>query len=326
MIKYEQRSIKMIELEIEKAYQGDCIWIRCIAEKNTNIVIDAGPSTFALGFKNLMHKIMENEEKIDLLVFSHIDDDHICGCIRYLQEEKVNIIEKIWINGFGTNIYCNMQEHSVTSASNLISLIEKRKIPIEYPIFEGKEYIFCGGLLKVIGPTEKVVLELEKQMKMRRNLQEHTANLHLGNIHEVIDVYNPDMSKTNRASIIFVLEFENKRLLFPGDSTSENILSAINKYYVSTKFDIVKLPHHGSPRNISRELIRQIKAERFIISTNKMVDKVTFRRFVEEREHTELMLNYKWWTNGYFTNDDRSNYIDTNIIVMKYIGDKKIIL
>ena len=47
---------------------------------------------------------------------------------------------------------------------------------------------------------------------------------------------------------------------------------------------------------------------------------------MEEREHTELMLNYKWWTNGYFTNDDRSKYIDTNIIVMKYIGDKKIIL
>lgn len=316
----------MIELEVQKAYQGDCIWVRCIAEKNTNIVIDAGPSTFASGFRKLVRKIIENEEKIDLLVFSHIDDDHIRGCIRYLQEEKVSIIGKIWINGFGTNVYSNMQEHSINNVSNLITLIEKRKIPIEYPIIEGKEYSFLGGVLKVIGPTEKEILELAEKIKVSRHLQEHARNLFLGNIDEAIDVYNPDTSKTNRASIIFVLEFENKKILFPGDSISENILYAINKYYSSNKFDIVKLPHHGSPRNISRELIREIKADRFIISTNKMVDKVTFRRFVEEREYTELMFNYQWWANGYFTNDDRSKYIDTNKIVMKYIGDEKIIL
>lgn len=316
----------MLELEVQKAYQGDCIWVRCIAEKNTNIVIDAGPSTFALGFRNLVRKIIENEEKIDLLVFSHIDDDHIRGCIRYLQEEKANIIEKIWINGFGTNVYSNMQEHSVNNVPNLVSLIKKRKISIEHPIFEGKEYTFCGGLLKVIGPTEKEILKLADEIKTSRNLKENASNSYLGNIDEAVDVYNSDTSKTNRASIIFVLEFENKKLLFSGDSTSEKILYAINKYYASNKFDMVKLPHHGSPRNISREFIRQIKADRFIISTNKMVDKVTLRRFVEEREHTELMFNYKWWASGYFTNDDRSKYIDTNKIAMKCIGDEKIIL
>ena len=83
-------------------------------------------------------------------------------------------------------------------------------------------------------------------------------------------------------------------------------------------------PHHGSPRNISRELIKQIKSERFIISTNKRVDKVTLRRFLEERENTEFLLNYDWWSNGYFTNDDRKKYIDTNKIVMRYIGEEKI--
>lgn len=120
------------------------------------------------------------------------------------------------------------------------------------------------------------------------------------------------------------MEFENKKLLFSGDSTSENILRAINKYYACDEFEIVKLPHHGSPRNISRELIKQIKSERFIISTNKRVDKVTLRRFLEERENTEFLLNYDWWSNGYFTNDDRKKYIDTNKIVMRYIGEEKI--
>ena len=47
----------MVEIEVQKACQGDCIWLRCVAEKSVNIVIDAGPSTFAAGFKNLIDKI-----------------------------------------------------------------------------------------------------------------------------------------------------------------------------------------------------------------------------------------------------------------------------
>lgn len=37
----------MVEIEVQKACQGDCIWLRCVAEKSVNIVIDAGPSTYA---------------------------------------------------------------------------------------------------------------------------------------------------------------------------------------------------------------------------------------------------------------------------------------
>lgn len=54
----------MVEIEVQKACQGDCIWLRCVAEKSVNIVIDAGPSTFAAGFKNLIDKIAGNKERI----------------------------------------------------------------------------------------------------------------------------------------------------------------------------------------------------------------------------------------------------------------------
>ena len=259
-----------------------------------------------------------------MLVFSHIDDDHIRGCIRYLQDEDEKIIDKVWINGVGTSVYSNMQEHSANNVSDLVSLIEEKGISIEYPVFEGKEYNFCGGVIRVIGPTEKEVLNVAEKIEKRNTMQEHASDLFLGNIDEAVDEYKSDTSETNRASIIICVEFENKKLLFSGDSTSENILRAINKYYACDEFEIVKLPHHGSPRNISRELIKQIKSERFIISTNKRVDKVTLRRFLEEKENTEFLLNYDWWSNGYFTNDDRKKYIDTNKIVMRYIGEEKI--
>ena len=90
-----------------------------------------------------------------MLVFSHIDDDHIRGCIRYLQDEDEKIIDKVWINGVGTSVYSNMQEHSANNVSDLVSLIEEKGISIEYPVFEGKEYNFCGGVIRVIGPNRE---------------------------------------------------------------------------------------------------------------------------------------------------------------------------
>ena len=123
-----------------------------------------------------------------------------------------------------------------------------------------------------------------------------------------------------------VIEHDNKKLLFTGDSSAENIITAVNKYYQNTWFDIFKLPHHGSQHNISRELIKRIKANKYIISTNKTVEKVVLLRMVEENETTELLCNYNWWNLGYFTDDDLTRYINTGIIVLTDIGEEKVII
>lgn len=321
-----RNDIRMIEIKVLQAHQGDCIWVRCISEKTVNIVIDAGTSTFKKGFRNLVKEINNKKERIDLLVFSHIDDDHIKGCIQYLQEKGEKIIDKVWINGSGSRVYSDMQEHSVNNVSNLVTLIMEKNIPIETPILEGKEFVFCGGRIKVIGPTENEMLKVATKIEHSNQVTEHAGYKYVGNIIDVQDKYQPDLSDSNKASIIMVVEFENKKLLFTGDSTSENIIKAVDKYYPGDEFEVVKLPHHGSPRNISRELIRRLSTNKFIISTNKALEKVVLFRFAEERKTTELLCNYEWWATGYFTEDDIKKYFDTNRIVMRYIGEEKIIL
>lgn len=52
-------------------------------------------------------------ERVDLLVFTHVDDDHIKGCIKYLKSDEDKIINKVWINGNGCSVYLDNQEHSV---------------------------------------------------------------------------------------------------------------------------------------------------------------------------------------------------------------------
>ncbi|PFD01863.1 hypothetical protein CN995_10150 [Bacillus cereus] len=76
-----------------------------------------------------------------------------------------------------------------------------------------------------------------------------------------------DSSVVNGSSISFIIEYQGKRLLFLADAHPDliydNICKLEEKY-----FDLIKLPHHGSKRNITRDLIENLSSELFLISTN----------------------------------------------------------
>lgn len=81
-----------------------------------------------------------------------------------------------------------------------------------------------------------------------------------------------DTSKINRASIAFVWEFGNKKILLLGDATSEVIIEGIKAYKKKNKipievkiyFDAIKVPHHGSDVNLSKELLKHIDSPNWI--------------------------------------------------------------
>lgn len=72
-----------------------------------------------------------------------------------------------------------------------------------------------------------------------------------------------DDSRTNRSSIAFMLEYEKIKMLFPGDAPIQLFQDRLPK-----EIDIVKLPHHGSEKNISAEFIRDTKVSSYILSTD----------------------------------------------------------
>ena len=167
----------MIEIKVLQAYRGDCIWVRCLEEsENINIIIDSGTATFKNKFKNLV------EERINLLVFSHIDNDHIKGCIKYVKEKSKKIIDNVWINGSGSNVYSDIQEHSINNVQQLITLLGEKDIPVETPVLEKKEWILGGVKIKVIGPTEAEMLKVATQIENSSQIKEHAKEKYTGNI------------------------------------------------------------------------------------------------------------------------------------------------
>jgi len=79
--------------------------------------------------------------------------------------------------------------------------------------------------------------------------------------------YFPDNSVTNGSSISLIVEIEDCRLLFLGDSWADDAVTALTPNGPSI-FDAVKISHHGSLRNTSTELLTLVDSPHFFISTN----------------------------------------------------------
>ena len=71
-----------------------------------------------------------------------------------------------------------------------------------------------------------------------------------------------DTSRNNKQSIVFSFTFENHSLLLTGDAWAEDVIKAKGTYA------LVKLPHHGSARNISETYPGSIHSSDFLICTD----------------------------------------------------------
>lgn len=84
------------------------------------------------------------------------------------------------------------------------------------------------------------------------------------------DAGEKDKKPANGSSICFIADYNGKRVLFTGDAHSDDLIAALNLIDPANpvKFDLVKLPHHTSKKNVSRELIEKLDCSRFLTSTN----------------------------------------------------------
>jgi hypothetical protein len=84
-----------------------------------------------------------------------------------------------------------------------------------------------------------------------------------------------DSSKTNATSITLLAEWEGRRILLTGDAFAEDLTEALARLGNSqpVRLDLLKLPHHGSQQNLTRELVEAVWCPNWLFST----DGTTFR-------------------------------------------------
>ena len=115
----------------------------------------------------------------------------------------------------------------------------------------------------ILGPTQK---NLEKLRKIWDSwVRSHVQVGVTPKDYEALQIL--DASITNLSSIMFLVEFEGKKILFTGDGVGRDMLDILSEKKMLNSegrlhVDILKVPHHGSERNVSQQFFDTITADR----------------------------------------------------------------
>jgi hypothetical protein len=120
-----------------------------------------------------------------------------------------------------------------------------------------------GGLkLTVAGPMEDELLALQK---------EHAAFLEKAKKTKAAVASFTDSSVANLSSIVVLAEANGKRMLLTGDARGDKILLGLEKIGLlrpggKMKVDVLKMPHHGSDRNMEKIFLERVVADHYVFS------------------------------------------------------------
>ena len=273
----------MFTIRFLQAGSGDCIHIFVDGH---HVIVDSGEQCTEL--RETVYKIIEANEVIDLLVISHYDSDHIkeiCNILQALtKEERKNLVKKVWFNATKVGFHGNENDWSLTDATKFGNCILEADIPWVSELKAGmKECITPGLDIEVIDGGEIYVHEaIGKQLSNVKN----DWNKSLSELEPYLNDKALDTSKTNSQSAIIVAHINGHDILLPGDAIPTKLSDALDTYRKDSiaHFDLVKLPHHGSYKNMTQDILSKIECSDYMISTDgaeffhpnkKMILKVT---------------------------------------------------
>lgn len=290
----------MFRIHMLAADHGDCLWIEfgdTVPPKR--ILIDAG--TVGCYPRSLLPKIqktveMEGSCKFELFVITHIDADHIGGAIEFLKQAGANAvsIEEIWFNGYFHLSNTSPAVLGAAQGEKLTPLVQNgpwewnkqfKNLAVMVPD-KGKlpTFTFSGMRITLLSPS----FEKLRKLKPKWGKEVQKAGLIPGQAFYLEDVlpdgflggavedwadtaFKEDQAEPNGSSIAFIAEFEGKRVLFGADAHPTVLLESLKRAPLNLEtlpLCALKLPHHGSKNNVSKELIKAFPADNYLVSTN----------------------------------------------------------
>lgn len=130
---------------------------------------------------------------------------------------------------------------------------------------------FDGLELTVLGPDEKNLASLQKDWD--KKVQELLAKAATKEGKAELADY-VDKSVYNLSSIVVLAKAEGKSMLLTGDARGDFTLQALRRAGLLKddgkpfEVDLLKLPHHGSDRNVKQDYFDNIRAKHYVISAD----------------------------------------------------------
>jgi hypothetical protein len=108
-----------------------------------------------------------------------------------------------------------------------------------------------------------------------------------------------DDSPTNLSSLVMLVEIGRRKLLLTGDARGDDVVEGFKAAGLGNKLplklDILKMPHHGSDRNMTEEFLKSFPADHYVISADGRhgnPDLNTVRAIVATREDADYTIHF----------------------------------
>ena len=313
----------IFSLDIRRARKGDCLLLHYgTADDPGLIVVDGGPSkVYRPHLKPRLDQIRaarhiqsDHTLPVDLMMVSHIDDDHINGVLELtgelLDEQDAHRplplkVRSFWHNSFDdiigndpNNLLAAVTAQfgaaalageadadgldpdlakvlaSVEQGFRLRDDAKKLKWRLN-PEFEGKVVLTAKGskaldmgkglTFTVAGPMKRELAALQKK---------HDAFLAAArkkkNTASALAAFT-DESVPNLSSLVLIAACDGKTMLLTGDARGDKILEGLElvgalKARGKMHVDVLKMPHHGSDRNMETTFLKRISADHYVFS------------------------------------------------------------
>ena len=258
-----------------------------------HVVIDGGRKKTWPRLQAELSKIAARGEAVELLLLSHIDADHIDGLLELATDPNLPLTPRaVWFNSYdqlkGLVPPGTIGPRGVRAADAYTLALKARGWPLNGE-FGGKAihvearpapFDFAGLKLTLVSPNRaklwKMWTEWEEWRQTHGGLQARGKRAFPATL-DVETLSAPsglDGTAPNGSSIALIAEYAGKRVLLGADAHPDALvasLTALAEPGNPIPLDLVKLPHHASRANVTRELVELLDCHRFAISTSGAV-------------------------------------------------------
>jgi len=330
-----------ITLEVLPAGYGDALLVTCPLRRGAwRMLVDTGPDECWPMLRKRLAEIPQNakgQRRIDLMIVSHIDHDHIGGAKALFADKTLNLVfGDVWFNAPempGMPKPRGVAEgHALAAVLGVsASTVPWNKAWVGMPAVTSAEAAFIevtvakgSPKITVLSPSPDSLSRLLKvwDRQVARLGLAAVAAPHAGSARTALDLEALASRKTavdkapaNGSSIALLLEHKGRSLLLGADAHPQVLvpaLAALSQHRgqpMPLQVDAFKLSHHGSRANVTVGLLQAVQAEHYLVSTNGAIfghpdDEAIARVILKGGRARSIWFNYstervaKWMAHG----------------------------
>lgn len=272
---------------------GDAILVRLYDAQDNRvvIVIDGGYTDDGQAILDYLAEL--GIDRIDLVVNTHPDEDHILGLLTIFNDDKIKIGELLmnrpWHDADLKVSYFKDGRITENSLNKRLTDSFKKAYELEQlaikkigakNIVHPERGMVYGNVLTILGPSSTLykrhLLASDKTPAVEC-LSSRTFSLKKLKFVRYIKgtfikwIYGEQTSDINETSIVLGLDLNDYKFLFTGDVGQDGLKDALDYYEAhngcyASDFTHIQIPHHGSRKNLNPTLLKRISAKIYYIS------------------------------------------------------------